>query len=140
MIIEVVSHVAPLHSTSNHDQEVILKLETVELISFVTPIVATLESKTNFVKQLVEVDSHVNAIYGDIFVPKRQTIEVISYIAPIVVEISQETHSKKIEGRTVVSYANGIQSDISISLIKIPVTYLATVSYTENPSYTEVRE
>ncbi|WP_449622885.1 hypothetical protein [Robertmurraya sp. Marseille-Q9965] len=124
MIIELVSFVSPIKSTSLHDREIILNNETVEVVSSIAPIVSS------------------------VIVPKRATIEVSSFISNVVGFALFEMPYKN-ETRTVGSFVGGFNSNITIITDKKPMLYLATCWYEENtsniyciknPSYCEVIE
>src|SRR5690606_12650424 len=114
MIIEINSFVNNINSNAQHDQEITLNIETVEVISY------------------------VNKIHGEISVPKKEIIEVTSYVSPINIETRQQSGSQKNETRTIITVVHGIQSNITITTKKIPVVYFAELFYIENPSFTEV--
>ncbi|MED3652762.1 hypothetical protein [Heyndrickxia sporothermodurans] len=135
MIIEVVSYVSPIQSTSQHNKEVILQKETVEVVSSINSIVTSAE------------------------VPKRQTLEVTSFMTLINSFVSFPSDSKgRIETRIVMSYVSPVQAHTDVliplnnnvvnaytSVIYNPsmATYSENISQLDvinNPSYCEVIE
>lgn len=124
MIIELVSFVSPIQSTSFHDREIVLKNETVEVVSSIAPIVSS------------------------VIVPKRATIEISSFISSVV-GLTSFVMPNKNETRTVGSFVVGFSSNITIITDKKPMLYFAhcwheenisNIYCIENPSYVEVIE
>ncbi|MEK5521571.1 hypothetical protein [Heyndrickxia sp. FSL W8-0423] len=111
MIITLESHVSPIQSHALHNHEVILKKETVEVVSSINSIVTSAE------------------------VQKGQTLEVTSFITLINSFVSFPSDSKgKIETRIVMSYVSPIQAhtDVLIPLNNNVVNAYTSVIY--NPS------
>lgn len=124
MIIELVSFVSPIKSTSLHDREIVLNIGTVEVVSSITPIVSS------------------------VIVPKKATIEVSSFISSVVGLTSLEMPYKN-ETRIVGSFVGGFNSYITIITDIKPMLYFAhcwheenisNIYCIENPSYVEVIE
>ncbi|MBL5769285.1 hypothetical protein [Heyndrickxia sporothermodurans] len=111
MIITVESYVSPIQSLASHNHEVILKKETVEVVSSINSIVAMAE------------------------VSKRQLLEVTSFMTFINSFVSVLNDSKgRIETRIVMSYVSPIQAhtDVLIPLNNNVVNAYTSVIY--NPS------
>lgn len=109
MIIQLHSYVNPIKSTVGHNKEVVIKNETVQVESYILPIVTIAA------------------------VPKKQTEEITSFVLPINSNVSLANISKK-ETIILISYITHINAHTDVLAPPNANVFNAYLSYQENDS------
>lgn len=83
MIIQLHSYVNPIKSTVGHNKEVVIKNETVQVESYILPIVTIAAVSKKQTKEVTSFVSHINSNVSLENISKKETIILISYIKHI---------------------------------------------------------
>ncbi|MGG4508226.1 hypothetical protein ABEP00_19785 [Heyndrickxia sporothermodurans] len=132
MIIEVVSYISPIQTTSQHNKEVILQNETVEVVSSINSIVTSAEVPK---KQTIEVESYVSTINATIIRSGNEIQNVTISLSSFVSHIQAHTDVLIPLNNNVVNAYTSVIYNPSMATYSENISQLDVIN---NPSFVEV--